>query len=185
MGDQEKSGISVLRGAAGRQLVRGARSGSFSAVKRRRFAEAMAAKCDVRLASAVAGMSPDTIYQARIDDPIFAAQWDAILASGYDRLEAEALRYALGRMSVALDPLAEREEDGNETAGGAVAIAPIAASAARRASDADLRFVLTMLGRHARSAKGGAAVRVALPSEADTDARLTALLDKLERQMAR
>ncbi|WP_294190707.1 hypothetical protein [uncultured Sphingomonas sp.] len=183
MNDGGTGGTLVLRAGNSRlvQKVRARRTGLTDA-RRSRFIEVLAATCNVRLASQAAGMDYSLAYRARRKDAGFATAWDEALASGYARLETEALRYALERLPDAIDPEAMPEDD--ERARAIVAGSQVTRLVERRASDADLRFVLSMLGRYARGTTGGT-MRVAPLSEADTDARLTALLDKLERQSAR
>lgn len=183
MGDGEADGALVLRGGNRRRVQRSVtRSNGFGAAKRTTFIEVLAATCNVVLASKASGIDQSTAYKVRLRDPAFAAQWNAALASGYDRLEAEALRYALERLPQQVDPHAGGD---SEAAQAAIARSPAAAMVERRASDADLRFVLSILSRYAGGVRGNRAGRQSRPSEADTDARLTTLLDKLERQMAR
>ncbi|WP_298813993.1 hypothetical protein [uncultured Sphingomonas sp.] len=175
--------VPVLRGSKARpiQRVRRAR-GEFGAKKRASFIEVLAATCNVKLAAQGCGVDPCTPYRLRRADASFAAAWDAALASGYARLEAEALRYALERLPASVDP---HGGGGAEAARAAIADSPVNAVVERRASDADLRFVLAILGRHARGVQGERAIRVARPSEAETDARLAALLDRLAGQFRR
>jgi hypothetical protein len=176
-------GAVALRGGKARQIQRARMTAMhFDAGKRRTFLEVLAATCNVRLASEACGIANANIYLTRRRDAAFAAEWEAALASGYARLEAEALRYALERVPAALDP---HDAGSDPAARDTVAGSAAAALVERRASDADLRFVLATLDRYARAVKGGRAVRVARPSEAETDARLLKLLDTLERQMAR
>ncbi|NTS65312.1 hypothetical protein HRV97_09070 [Sphingomonas sp. HHU CXW] len=183
MDEKGAGGALVLRGGKLRPVQRASvKRNGFSQAGRARFIEVLAATCNVKLATDASGVCGSAIYNTRRRDPAFAADWDAALASGYDRLEAEALRYALERLPVMVDPGAAGESD---VARDVIARSPAAALAAGRASEADLRFVLAILNRYAGAVRGERAIRQPRPSEADTDARLTALLDTLERQMAR
>jgi len=176
-------GAVVLRAGKARPIQR-VRLGTMplGAKQRRTFLEVLTATCNVRLACETSGVASATIYQKRQRDAAFAAEWEAALASGYARLEAEALRYALERMPAAIDPHdAVSDPAAQEVVAGSAATALVE----RRASDADLRFVLAILERYARAVRGDRAVRVPRPSEAETDARLATLLDRLERQVAR
>ncbi len=183
MDDGGTGGTLVLRAGNSRlvQKVRARRTGLTDA-RRSRFIEVLAATCNVKLAAQGCGVDPCTPYRLRRADAGFAAAWDAALASGYARLEAEALRYALERLPASVDP---HGGGGAEAARAAIADSPVNALIERRASDADLRFVLAILGRHARGVQGERAIRVARPSEAETDARLAALLDRLAGQFRR
>lgn len=194
--DREETGATaMLRGGKARLVQRRTvRRPSFDRRARARFIAVLAATCNVRLASRTAGIHHNVAYLSRRQDPGFAADWSEALASGYARLEVEALRYALERLPGGVDPHAEQDGDRDARRGGddgdgpvraTVAGSPVTALVERRASDADLRFVLAILGRYTRAGKNGGTIRVAVPSEAETDARLTALLDKLERQVAR
>lgn len=190
-GNREETGAAaMLRGGKARLVQRRiVGRPRFDRRARARFIAVLAATCNVRVASRTAGIPHNLAYLTRRQDPGFAADWSEALASGYARLEVEALRYALERLPGGVDPHAEQDGgpdgDGDGAVRAAVAESPVTALVERRASDADLRFVLAILGRHARAGKDGGTIRVAVPSEAETDARLTALLDKLERQVAR
>ncbi|WP_375270251.1 hypothetical protein [Sphingomonas sp.] len=183
MDNEGAGGALVLRGGKSRPIQRvRPKARAFGAQKRRTFIAVLAATCNVKLAAQGCGVDVTTPYRVRRADAGFAADWDAALASGYERLEVEALRYALERLPDAVDPHGTGD---SEAARAAIADGVVTALAERRASDADLRFVLAILGRHARGLRGEGMIRVVRPSEADTNARLTALLDTLERQMAR
>jgi hypothetical protein len=150
-----------------------------SEAKRNAFFQTLAATCNVALASKVVGVDPAGIYRARRRDPAFAAGWDEALAIGYDRLEAEALRYAIERIGdVPIDP------ESADAAGAVAGRGAVAALTERRASDTDLRFVLSILGRYRAAADGRRQVaRVGVATQAETDARLTELLDRVTRRM--
>jgi hypothetical protein len=183
MDDKGAGGALVLCGGKSRPVQRArSKARGFGVQKRRTFIAVLAATCNVKLAAQGCGIDVTTPYRVRRADTGFAADWEAALASGYERLEVEALRYALERLPGAIDPHGTGE---SEAARAAIADGVVSALAERRASDADLRFVLAILGRHARAVRGEGTIRVARPSEADTNARLTALLDTLERQMTR
>ena len=61
---------------------------------RPRFLEALALKPDVTLACECAGISRQTAYRNRHEDPEFAAQWEAAMLKAVDDLEAEAFKRA-------------------------------------------------------------------------------------------
>ena len=62
--------------------------------RKQRFLDALAATYDMDAACAAAELDWPTICKLRARDPLFAADWAATIAAGYDRLEAMLLRRA-------------------------------------------------------------------------------------------
>lgn len=62
--------------------------------RKQRFLDALSATYDMEAACAAAGLDWPTICKLRARDPLFAADWAAVMAVGYDRLEAMLLRRA-------------------------------------------------------------------------------------------
>ena len=67
---------------------------AFGKRKRRAFLEHLAHSSNVTASSKAAGISASTVYRTRDNDPGFAADWRAALASGYELLEMELLHRA-------------------------------------------------------------------------------------------
>ena len=63
--------------------------------KRQRFCDILRTGQSVTAAAAAVGVNRVTVYHHRDHDPEFAAQWDAAIESGTDKLEDEAIRRAL------------------------------------------------------------------------------------------
>ncbi len=62
--------------------------------RKRRFLTRLAETYDMDAACAAAGLDWATICRLRAADPAFAAEWAAVIAAGYDRLEVLLLRRA-------------------------------------------------------------------------------------------
>lgn len=62
--------------------------------RKQRFLDRLAATYDMDAACAAAELDWPTICKLRARDPVFAADWAAVIAAGYDRLEAMLLRRA-------------------------------------------------------------------------------------------
>lgn len=62
--------------------------------RKQRFLERLAETYDMDAACAAAGLDWPTMCRLRGDDAEFAARWEAVIASGYDRIEAMLLRRA-------------------------------------------------------------------------------------------
>lgn len=134
--------------------------------RRSKFIKTLTETCSVVLAARAAGRTVATCYRWRGEDAGFAAGWDAALATGYDRLEAALLDYAVTSI-----------ERGVEDS---------AATGTRSISHSDLQFAVGMLLRH-RSAdedKKAAERRIPAATEAETDAALRRALDGLARREA-
>lgn len=91
--------------------VKRVRSNGWTKARRAAFLAELAQSCNVGRALVVAGMSGSTAYQLRRRDPEFAAQWQAALEIGYERLETALLRRALEAAgAVEIDDAAEPVE---------------------------------------------------------------------------
>lgn len=97
--------IGTLRGA---RQMRKARNGVFTERARTRFLEGLAATCNITKAASFAGISPGCVYRHRAKDMVFAEQWAAAMAVGYDRLEALVLEHGGAGTQIEIDP--ERAE---------------------------------------------------------------------------
>ena len=64
----------------------------FDKARRKVFLEWFAATCNVSLSARQAGIHYRTAFRHRMDDPVFARDWDRALAQGYARLEAQQLQ---------------------------------------------------------------------------------------------
>jgi len=68
---------------------------SWTAAKERRFLEALAMCCNVKLAAKTAKVSTSAAYVRRTRNASFRAAWDGALATGYAQLELMMLERAL------------------------------------------------------------------------------------------
>ena len=84
----------VLEGKS-RPRLRGPDGRSWTAAKERKFLEALAGSCNVKLAARKAGVSTSGVYVRRAKNASFRAAWDQALASGYAQLEMMMLGRAL------------------------------------------------------------------------------------------
>ena len=66
---------------------RAARANGWTKARRAAFLAELAASCNVVRAHEAAGMASSGVYRLRQRDPEFAAQWQAALEIGYERLE--------------------------------------------------------------------------------------------------
>ncbi|HEX8383364.1 MAG TPA: hypothetical protein VF592_08315 [Sphingomonas sp.] len=83
-------------GAASRALQRRAKCGSrLTDAKRAAFLDELARSCNVRRSAGAAGVTEGTFYRLRHRDAEFGAAWEAAMATGYARLEAELMAEAL------------------------------------------------------------------------------------------
>ncbi len=91
--------------------VKRVRSNGWTKARRTAFLTELAQSCNVKRAHAVAGMSMAAGYHLRRRDPEFAAQWQAALEIGYERLETALLRRALEAAgAIEIDDAAEPVE---------------------------------------------------------------------------
>ena len=92
----EKTGGRITSRPYGKvQRVRGRRK-LFGKARQRLFLDHLAATCNVRLAAAAAGVSPQCVYQRRERDADFRARWGAAIEEGYAALELRLLEAAMG-----------------------------------------------------------------------------------------
>lgn len=84
----------VLEGGARKRKVRPSHRGWTSA-KERKFLEALATCCNVKLAARMAKVSTSAAYVRRTKSASFRAAWDNALATGYAQLELMMLERAL------------------------------------------------------------------------------------------
>jgi hypothetical protein len=75
-----EEGTIVARGKRGLQ-VRKQRRGGWTAQKKRRFLEALAATCNVRRACEKVGLSDRSAYAERAKDPVFREEWQTAIDS--------------------------------------------------------------------------------------------------------
>lgn len=68
---------------------------SWTKIKERRFLEALAESCNVKLAAKAAGVSYSAVYVRKAKDAAFRSGWDRALATGYAQLELMMLERAL------------------------------------------------------------------------------------------
>lgn len=85
----------VVRLKSGRCQLRLARPGRMTRAAEQAFLSALSASANVRLAAAAAGFSHSSFYLRAKKSPAFAREMRLALASGYERVEAAALRAAL------------------------------------------------------------------------------------------
>ncbi|NCP12376.1 MAG: hypothetical protein GW859_10600 [Sphingomonadales bacterium] len=86
--------------------------------RRKIFLRTLAATCNVSRSVAAAGKSIGTAYRLRHRDEEFAAQWQAALLVGYERLEAALLRRAIETVEHDAFAMLDDEEDGESEGGG-------------------------------------------------------------------
>jgi hypothetical protein len=60
---------------------------SFGKAKRKRFLDALASSCNVKLSARYAQVNHSTVYRHRLRDPQFADAWSEAMTIGFDRLE--------------------------------------------------------------------------------------------------
>ena len=169
-----------ISATTGRALqVNAADPSRFTQEKRRRFLDALAATCNVRMAAEAAGVAHSSCYRLRERDASFADAWQTAVGIGYFRLEDALLGYAVARIEATeIDP--ERADPAviERSALGMLsrAVVPID----------ELRFFLALLNRHRETdgrALPGRRARRATPEE--TDAALRKHLDVLARQIGK
>jgi len=90
--------ILVTPGPRRRWQARRQRQSRFTRARKEIWLEHFAATCDVTAACEAAGISINTVYRHRRDDPTFRAGWEEALELGYARLEAEALAQRIAAM---------------------------------------------------------------------------------------
>ncbi len=150
----------------------------FTKRHQKRFLDALAATCNVRISAEAAGKSLSSCYRLRARDANFADAWRIALGMGYERLEEALLDYALETVGVRdIDPDAVDLE--------AFKGSVVSALADRTVSNADLQFAIGLLNRHRATVEGRRVSGRGGPraTAAETDAALRRKLDALARQM--
>lgn len=89
-----KSAALVLEGGTRKRQVRASHR-SWTSAKERRFLEALATCCNVKLAARTAKVSTSAAYIRRQRNAAFRAAWETALATGYAQLELMLLERAL------------------------------------------------------------------------------------------
>ena len=85
--------------------------GGWTRAKREAFLVELAASCNIVRAAALVGMGQSGAYRLRKREPDFAAQWQAALEIGYERLETALARRALETVGeFPIEALDERSE---------------------------------------------------------------------------
>lgn len=187
-----KQTYTVVTGGSHRVLqVRAVQANGWTKAKRATFLAALAMTCNVTSSAAAAGMKRRGASALKQRDPLFAAQWAAALASGYERLEEGLLAVAIAGLNAATalnertgavesDDAAEDGIDpGCEPATGVVPLASMQA----------VQVALALLARRSADAWGGPAGggRARRPhrraTQAETDAAIAKKLDSLARRV--
>jgi hypothetical protein len=75
----------------------------FGRERRETFLGRLAASCNVRMAAEAAGVTVRCVYQRRMRDAGFRAEWQAALEQGYARLEAMLIAAAAGEPPIEID----------------------------------------------------------------------------------
>ena len=94
-GAAEAGGGEMLTPAAGggAQIKRRG-EGRWSPAKEKRFFAELAATANVKSAAAAAGVSPNAVYARRMKQPLFKAQWAAVLETGQAAIEMKLVEAA-------------------------------------------------------------------------------------------
>lgn len=87
-------GALVLEGGTRKRRVRPSHR-SWTAAKERKFLEALATSCNVKLAARAAKVSTSAAYVRRTRNATFRSAWESALATGYAQLELMMLERAL------------------------------------------------------------------------------------------
>lgn len=174
----------VMAGSDGRAIqVRKARRNGMTPARRRRFLEHLAATCNVIASAKSAGLSYNTFYTLRRNDPDFAAAWEQAIQTGYDRLEEALLARALRGVAppdftpdaIAVE-LVDHSSDDRTRAAGAVSLDG-------KVARVDVQLALDMLNRrHLPDRKGRGGRKPA--SVEEVERALGAKLDSLARRLA-
>ena len=90
---KQKSALVLESGKRKRRVAPSHRS--WTAAKERKFLEALASCCNVKLAAKLAKVSTSAVYVRRTRNASFRLAWDGALASGYAQLELMMLERAL------------------------------------------------------------------------------------------
>ena len=171
-----------LCGAPNRPIQRAAiKRNGWTAARRETFLDTLAATCNVRAATAAAGMTSKAAYALRQREPAFAAAWEEALTIGYERLEGELLGCALEAIEDIRNGAATISED-SPAAEAAGWRQPIGSKLPPPVS---IKLALSLLGRHRGTMEGRRqgmrGRRYTTPEE--TDAALEKVLDGLYRRL--
>lgn len=79
--------------------VQKVKAGGWTKQARAQFLLHLAATCNVKASLEAVGRSRGGLYELRARDPAFAQEWALALEQGYQQLEAELLRTAMGGAS--------------------------------------------------------------------------------------
>jgi len=90
----EEERFEIVPGSNRGLHLRKRRPRRFGERAKKAFVEHLAATCNAQASAAAAGVHVSTVYNHRMREPGFAADWDAALAQGYARLEAALLERA-------------------------------------------------------------------------------------------
>lgn len=163
-----------VRASRGRKMqVRRAPPGLLTPAGERIFLAHLGATANVRLSAAATGIGWNAIYARRRNSSRFAAEMDAALAEGYDRLELALLAHAIASI----------EPDGTDLGAWRPQADALPEPLERmRAADA-----LLLLGYRRTNIVEGRRHKfhVAYASEAETDAALDTVIGRIERRRAR
>jgi hypothetical protein len=99
---EEPRAVVTNRPGGGVQEVRTRRK-LFGKERRQIFLGHLAATCNVMRSAAAAGVTVQCVYQRRMRDAEFRAEWQAALEQGYARLEAMLIAHAAGEGPVEID----------------------------------------------------------------------------------
>ena len=80
--------------AGGGAQVKRVGEGRWSPAKEKRFFDELAASANVKRAAAAAGVSPNAVYARRMKQPLFRAQWAAVLETGKAAIEMKLVEAA-------------------------------------------------------------------------------------------
>ncbi|MES2002721.1 MAG: hypothetical protein V4444_10485 [Pseudomonadota bacterium] len=89
-----ESGEMLAPNAGGGAQIKRRGEGRWSPAKEKRFFEELAATANVKSAAAAAGVSPNAVYARRMKQPLFKAQWAAVLETGQAAIEMKLVEAA-------------------------------------------------------------------------------------------
>lgn len=93
----------TFRGGRGRPVQMRRQKQGWTAARRDRFLDLVAATCNVRLAAEEIGLTLASVYALRRREPEFGERWRMALLAGYDRLEGELLRKSIHALEDGVD----------------------------------------------------------------------------------
>jgi hypothetical protein len=100
-GGKAEAGRITARPGGGMQVAESGRK-LFGKARRAVFLEWLAATCNVRRSAAAAEVTANCVYQRRMRDPAFRAEWQEALEQGYARLEARLLERVASEDRIAI-----------------------------------------------------------------------------------